>query len=159
MYLYYTTTYPIVNAMQRNDVQVKEKDLELIDYELVVLIRRTSLDKELGGLDRSTYTLLTQLSMNGPVGVKALADEFRLDISTISRQTTLLEAKGYVQRMPDPTDGRSSYFQVTESGMRKVKEAKKARLARHAQLFKDWSDEERQKFGELLARLNRTFVE
>jgi DNA-binding MarR family transcriptional regulator len=145
--------------MQRNDETVEEKDLELIDYELVVLIRRASLDKELGGLDRSTYTLLTQLSMNGPIGVKALANEFRLDISTISRQTSVLEAKGYVQRLPDPTDGRSSYFQVTEEGIRKVMEAKKARLARHAQLFKDWSDEERQKFGALLARLNRTFVE
>ncbi|MDB5056366.1 MAG: hypothetical protein JWM44_4416 [Bacilli bacterium] len=145
--------------MQRNDETVEEKDLELIDYELVVLIRRTSLDKELGGLDRSTYTLLTQLSVNGPIGVKALADEFHLDISTISRQTSVLEAKGYVQRLPDPTDGRSSYFQVTEEGICKVMEAKKARLARYAQLFKDWSDEERQKFGELLARLNRTFVE
>jgi DNA-binding MarR family transcriptional regulator len=138
---------------------VEDKDLEMIDYELVVLIRRTSLDKELGGLDRSTYTLLTQLSKNGPIGVKALADEFRLDISTISRQTTVLEARGYVQRLPDPTDGRSSYFQVTEEGMRKVMDAKKARLARLAQLFKDWDDEERQTFGELLARLNRTFIE
>ncbi|UJF33884.1 MarR family winged helix-turn-helix transcriptional regulator [Paenibacillus hexagrammi] len=135
-----------------------EKDLELIDYELVVFIRRCSLDKELGGLDRSTYTLLTQLSKSGgPAGVKALADEFRLDVSTISRQTTVLESKGYVQRLQDPTDGRSSKFQVTEEGMRKLEEAKKARLARHAQLFQDWTDAERRQFGELLARLNRTF--
>ncbi|MEC0227259.1 MarR family winged helix-turn-helix transcriptional regulator [Paenibacillus alba] len=138
---------------------MKTEDLELLDYELVVLIRRTSLDKELGGLDRSTYTLLTQLSKSGPVGVKALASEFRLDISTISRQTTVLEAKGYIRRLPDPMDGRSSNFEVTEEGMYRVMEAKKARLARHAQLFKDWTDEERQTFGALLARLNRTFIE
>lgn len=138
---------------------MEEKDLELIDYELVVLIRRSSLDKELGGLDRSTYTLLTQLSMNEPIGVKALANEFHLDISTISRQTSVLEAKGYVQRLPDPTDGRSSYFQVTKEGIRKLMEAKKVRIARYTHLTKDWTDEERQKFGELLARLNRTFIE
>ncbi|CAG7617225.1 MarR family winged helix-turn-helix transcriptional regulator [Paenibacillus allorhizosphaerae] len=139
---------------------MNRNDLELIDYELVVLIRRSTLDKELGGMDRSTYTLLTQLSKSGgPTSVKALADEFRLDISTISRQTTVLEAKGYVQRLPNVGDGRSSYFQVTEEGMRRLTEAKNARLARHAQLFKEWSDEERKQFGELLARLNRTFVE
>ncbi|WJH33796.1 MarR family transcriptional regulator [Paenibacillus sp. CC-CFT747] len=62
-------------------------------------------------MDRSSYTLLTQLSQKGgPAGVKALADEFRLDVSTVSRQTTLLEAKGYVKRVPDPEDGRSSFL-------------------------------------------------
>ncbi|CAG7598388.1 hypothetical protein PAESOLCIP111_00221 [Paenibacillus solanacearum] len=139
---------------------MNKNDLERIDYELVVLIRRSSLDKELGGLDRSSYTLLTELSKDGgPTSVKALADEFRLDISTISRQTAVLEAKGYVRRLPNAADGRSSYFQVTEEGMRKLSDAQQARLARHAQLFKDWTDEERRQFGELLARLNRTFVE
>jgi DNA-binding MarR family transcriptional regulator len=139
---------------------MNENDLERIDYEVVLLIRRAALDKELGGLDRSTYTLLTQLSKSeGPAGVKALADEFRLDISTISRQTTVLEAKGYVQRLPDPADGRSSYFQVTEEGMRRLTDARRVRLARYEQLFKDWSDEERRQFGKLLSRLNRTFIE
>ncbi|MBP1995076.1 MarR family winged helix-turn-helix transcriptional regulator [Paenibacillus eucommiae] len=138
---------------------MEENNLEVIDYELVLLIRRASLDKKLGGLDRSTYTLLHQLSNNGPVGVKSLAEEFRLDISTVSRQTTDLELKGYVKRLQEPTDGRASSFQITELGTQKLMEAKKARLARHSQLFKDWSDEECQKFGELLARLNRTFIE
>ncbi|MDF2721266.1 MAG: hypothetical protein K0Q59_941 [Paenibacillus sp.] len=139
---------------------MSEQHLERIDYEMVVLIRRASLDKELGGMDRSSYTLLMQLSKHGnPVRVKELADEFHLDISTVSRQTTSLETKGYLQRLPDPTDGRSSMFQLTDEGKRTLAHVKKARVARYAELLKTWNDDERHLFGKLLERLNRTFVE
>jgi DNA-binding MarR family transcriptional regulator len=138
---------------------MEDKNLEFINNELMTLIRRSSLDKKLGGLDRSTYTLLGHLSIHESIGVKALAEHFGLDISTISRQASVMEAKGYVVRLPDSQDGRSSYFQITELGAEKLMEAKKARLDRYEQLFEVWSAEECQTFGTLLARLNRTLLE
>jgi len=138
---------------------MEDKNLEFINDELLSLIRRASLDKKPGGLDRSNYTLLNHLSVHERIGVKALAEDLCLDISTISRQTSVLESKGYVVRQPDPQDGRSSYFQITEQGEQVLHEAKKVRLGRYEQLFKEWSPEECQTFGALLARLNRTLLE
>ncbi|WP_241254387.1 MarR family transcriptional regulator [Brevibacillus sp. SYP-B805] len=138
----------------------QEQDIiGLIEYEVAILVRRAVAAGNVGSLDRSAYLLLRQLEMQGPVGVKALADEFRLDISTVSRQTAALEAKGLVQRLPNPEDGRASLFQITDEGMRQLTETRTARKNRYSLLLKDWSDEDRRKLGGLLARLNRTFID
>lgn len=135
--------------------QTDDKDLESLNHELITLIRHGSLDKKHGGLDRSSYTLLHHLSNHDKVGVKALAEEFGLDTSTISRQTSVLESKGYVERVPDPQDGRSSYFQLTDLGLQKFAEARDIRLQRYEQIFADWSPGDCHTFSGLLARLNR----
>jgi DNA-binding MarR family transcriptional regulator len=85
-----------------------------------------------------------------------LAEEFHLDISTVSRQTAALEQKGYVYRIPDPTDGRSYSLQITEKGANELHGTKLARLERIAKRLKDWNDDEREQFGYLLTKFNRT---
>ncbi|NGM83395.1 MarR family transcriptional regulator [Paenibacillus sp. 7124] len=136
-----------------------DKNLDFISNEMLKLIRRASLDKKHGGLDRSSYTLLHHLSSHDNIGVKALAEEFGLDTSTISRQISVLELKEYIERIPDPQDGRSSYFQITELGSQRLAEAKKIRMNRYEQIFQNWSPQECRTFGDSLARLNRTLAE
>ncbi|TMV47219.1 MarR family transcriptional regulator [Paenibacillus mesophilus] len=141
---------------------MEQKRLEEIDLELATLIRRATaaaLDKKLGTLERSAYLLLNQLDSCGPTGVKALSEQFRLDISTVSRQTAALETKGYIQRLPDPTDGRASHFQITELGLQELLETRRARIDRFTKLFRDWSEEECRMLGLLLGKLNRTFID
>jgi DNA-binding MarR family transcriptional regulator len=141
---------------------MNDHSLETIELELAILIRRvTSIttDKKFGNLDRSAYLLLHQISAHGSAGVKALADEFHLDISTVSRQTAALEQKGYVRRIPDPVDGRACSLQITELGTKELLACKKARLARITKLLENWSDEERKLFGQLLTKFNRTFID
>ncbi|RCX23594.1 DNA-binding MarR family transcriptional regulator [Fontibacillus phaseoli] len=133
-----------------------EQALDTIEVELAVLYRRIS-NRKHGNLDRSAYLLLHQINLNGAVGVKALADEFHLDVSTISRQTAALEQKGYVTRTADPADRRAYFLQITELGIQELKQSKKARTERIEQLIRDWTEEEKNIFGELLTRLNRTF--
>jgi DNA-binding MarR family transcriptional regulator len=143
-------------------MNMNDNVLKALDYEMTVLVRRATsaaIDKKLGKLERSHYLLLCQLSENGAMGVKALADACRLDISTASRQAAALEAKGYVERLPDPEDGRASFFQLTSFGKQEFHDTKQTRLNHFAKLLKDWSNEDRQKFVELLGRLNRTFVD
>lgn len=133
--------------------------LETIEFELAVFIRRvTSItaNKRIGPLDRSAYLLLHQISAHGSAGVKALADKFNLDISTVSRQATALEQKGYVYRIPDSLDGRAFSFQLTDLGTKELMENKEARLTKIIELLKDWSGEECQSFGQLLSKFNRT---
>ncbi|MFC0215780.1 MarR family winged helix-turn-helix transcriptional regulator [Paenibacillus chartarius] len=138
-----------------------EHSLETIELEMAILVRRvTSITtfNKIGNLDRSAYLLLHQISSHGSAGVKALADEFHLDISTVSRQTAALEQKGYVHRTPDPSDKRAFTLQITELGTKELLEHKQARLARITELLKHWSEEECHSFGELLKKFNRTFV-
>ncbi|MFH5181295.1 MarR family winged helix-turn-helix transcriptional regulator [Paenibacillus sp. TAB 01] len=84
---------------------MKDNDLvEIINYQMAILVRRGTSAVKLGNLERSHYLLLQHLSDFGAIGVKALADEFHLDVSTVSRQAAALEARGYVQRLPDPDE-------------------------------------------------------
>lgn len=137
-----------------------EQSLETIELELAILIRRStsvSSNKKLGNLDRSAYLLLRRIANRGAAGVKVLAGEFQLDISTISRQAAALEQKGYLYRIPDPLDGRAYSLQITEIGIRVYKEHKQARLERLEELINDWSEEEREIFGQLLKKFNQSF--
>jgi DNA-binding MarR family transcriptional regulator len=134
---------------------------ETIELEMAILVRRINSitsDKRVGNLDRSAYLLLHQISTHGSAGVKTLADEFHLDISTVSRQAAALEHKGYITRVPDPLDGRAYSLQITELGTKELIETKQARLARIKELLRGWPEEECVTFGNLLTKFNRTFV-
>jgi DNA-binding MarR family transcriptional regulator len=139
-----------------------ERSLETIGMELAILHRRlasfTTYRKKIGNLDHSAYLLLEQITTYGSAGVKALADEFHLDISTVSRQATTLEKKGYVCRIPDPVDRRAYSLQITALGTTELNEYKRLRMLKMAELLHNWSDTERKMFGELLNKFNRTFI-
>jgi len=138
-----------------------EHSLETLELELAILIRRVSLittHNKFGNLDRAAYLLLHQITSHGSAGVKVLADESHLDISTVSRQASALEHKGFVYKIPDPLDGRAFSFQITDLGTKEYNEHKQARSAKIADALKDWSDEECEVFGQLLRKYNRSII-
>lgn len=133
------------------------RSLEDIEIEMSVLLRNLALIttyKKVGHLDRSAYFLLYRIISHGSTGVKALAEEFHLDISTVSRQVRVLEEKGYVYRVPDTLDRRAYFLEVTDLGQKEFNEYKKLRLAKIEGLLKNWSDEECKIFGLLLKKYN-----
>lgn len=132
---------------------------EKIILELSTLVRHiTSTTYKTGCyLDRSGYLLLNHVVTHGPTGVKALAEEFGLNVSTTSRQSAALEQKGYLKRVPDPADGRAFSLQITALGERVLNHDRDLRRTRIDEVFKDWTPEEREAFGELLAKFNRAF--
>lgn len=95
----------------------------------------------------------------GPARVKELAESFKLDISTLSRQAAALEAKELIQRLSDPSDGRVSLFAITKLGRQRLKADKKMRLDRYERMLDDWSGDEKEMFGRLLPRLNEAFID
>ena len=136
-----------------------EQSLEELEVELSILIRRvthTSSHKKTGSLDRSAYLLLHEIVTSGPAGVKALATEFQLDVSTVSRQAAALEQKGYLLRIPDETDGRAYTLQITETGLEEFQNEKKFRKSRVAEVTKVWTEEERETFAKLLKKYNQS---
>ena len=86
--------------------------------------------------------------------MKELAESFKLDISTLSRQAAALESKELIQRFSDPSDGRVSLFAITKLGKQRLKADKKMRLERYHRMLDDWSGDEKEMFGRLLLRLN-----
>jgi DNA-binding MarR family transcriptional regulator len=139
---------------------MNERSLEMIDLELAILVRRiTSTNKKFGNIDRSAYLILHQILTQGPAGVKALADEFKLDISTVSRQAASMEQKGYVYRIPDPSDGRAYSLQITDLGKKEYFEYQQLRFEKIEAILKGWPEEEREQFGRLLRKYNRSFLE
>jgi DNA-binding MarR family transcriptional regulator len=134
--------------------------VETIEVELSIFIRRfiaATTNKKVGNLDRAAYLLLHQISTHGSAGVKALAEEFQLDMSTISRQTAALEQKGYLYRIPDPQDGRAYSMQLTDTGIAELALNKQARLEYLKKHLQDWTGEDQQRFGELLNKFNCIF--
>jgi DNA-binding MarR family transcriptional regulator len=141
---------------------MEEQSLGYLELELAILYRRInsiSSHNKLGPLDRSAYLLLHQITTHGSAGVKALADEFKLDISTVSRQAAALENKGYIYKIPNPHDGRSYSFQITELGLKEYLESKKARMVKVKDVFENWSSEELKTFAKLLNKFNRSALE
>ncbi len=136
-----------------------EQSLEELEVELSILIRRvthTSSHKKTGSLDRSAYLLLHEIVTSGPAGVKALATEFQLDVSTVSRQAAALEQKGFLLRIPDETDGRAYTLQITETGLEEFQKEKKFRKSRVEEVTKSWTEEDRETFAKLLKKYNQS---
>lgn len=140
---------------------MKNHPIETIELEMSILSRRlTSMStyKKIGTLDHSAYLLLQQINLHGSAGVKALSDEFRLDISTVSRQATALEQKGYVTREPDPLDGRAYTLKISELGSEMLRSNMEIRQEKMRNLLEDWTEEEREGFGHLLQKLNAAIL-
>jgi len=135
---------------------MNDRSVEMIDIELSVLIRRvTSASRKIGHLDRSAYLLLHRIISQGPAGVKTLAEESHLDISTISRQTAALEQKGYVARIPDLVDKRAYTLEITDLGRKEFADHKKLRFSAIKEALKEWPETEQQLFGNLLKKYNQ----
>ncbi|HBI03081.1 MAG TPA: MarR family transcriptional regulator [Paenibacillaceae bacterium] len=139
-----------------------EDSLKTIELQIAIVARRiTSINSnnKFGNLDRSAYLLLHQIASHGSAGVKALACESHLDISTVSRQVAALEKKGYVYRIPDPSDGRAYSLQITDFGKKEFQECKEARLEKMKGIFRNWTEEECTAFGILLKKYNQSVLE
>lgn len=137
-----------------------EAIFDVIEMEIAIFVRRAEAVRLAGmngmELDRSAYLLLRYLERKGPVGIKALADELQLDISTASRQTAALEAKGYVERLADPQDARVSLLRITGDVPAMLREVRRNRKEFYAKLLSEWPEEDCRMLGELLGKFNRT---
>jgi DNA-binding MarR family transcriptional regulator len=139
---------------------MSENPYAIIALELAILARRVAsmtTYRKTSDLDRSHYLLLHQMNTHGSAGVKTLAEEFHLNVSTVSRQAASLEEKGFATRIPDPGDGRAFTLQITPAGERALMTYRQERTLRMEELLAEWTEQELKTFGHLLAKFNRTF--
>jgi DNA-binding MarR family transcriptional regulator len=125
--------------------------------DLSVVIKKVRRDLPPGG-PRAGLSLLMEVRRRDPLCIGELRGLLGVGPSVVSRHVAGLEARGWVERVPNPQDGRSWYLCVTPAGERAAEEA----LARAGHLLAvtldDWTDEELAQLSGLLARLRGSFT-
>lgn len=102
-------------------------------------------------VDPVGYPLMFRLR-DEPRRISDIAAAVHLDISTVSRQVTHLVGKGFVERQPDPSDGRAHVVALTPAGADLLVQIRDGRNAWLADLTADWDDADLDTFNVLLSR-------
>ncbi|MGH3510060.1 MAG: MarR family winged helix-turn-helix transcriptional regulator [Nocardioidaceae bacterium] len=136
-----------------------DKANEQVEQQLTVLLRRVQrihLSTSTGSmsLERSAYGIMCKLADQGPQRLGALAINFGLDPSTITRQVQALEEAGLAERTSDPSDRRASILDLTPIGRTTLTDTRDHRRKRFAAAMADWPVADRQEFGRLLTAFN-----
>ena len=77
------------------------------------------------GLSFSRYELLRLLafSSTGALPITKASDRLQVHVTSVTHAIRRLEADGLVERLPHPTDGRTTLVQMTELGRSTVEDA------------------------------------
>jgi len=106
-----------------------------------------------GELPPYGWGLLVPLERDGDQRCSALAGHAGVDVSVASRQLAVLERLGYVERRPDPQDGRASLLRLTPAGAEAIEAARAVRSDWALAALADWDEEEARQLTGLLGRL------
>lgn len=106
-----------------------------------------------GELPPYGWGLLVPLERDGDQRCSALAGHAGVDVSVASRQLAVLERLGYVERRPDPQDGRASLLRLTPAGADALAASRAIRSDWALEALADWDEAEARHLTDLLARL------
>lgn len=106
------------------------------------------------GFSDATWTPLSHLARGGDgISQKELAERMQVDTSSLVRLLDILEARGEVERQPDPSDRRAKRLCLTPRG-RAAFEALDTRLkVLEAEMLADISDAEVETLLSVFARI------
>ena len=106
-----------------------------------------------GELPSFGWALLVPLEQHGEQRCSALATQVGVDVSVASRQVAALERAGYVQRRPDPVDGRASLIGLSPAGAAALARTRDVRSQWAVEALSDWTEDEARQFTALLEKL------
>ena len=106
-----------------------------------------------GDLPSFGWALLLPLEQDGEQRCSALAARLGVDVSVASRQVSALARSGYVQRRPDPLDGRASLISLSSAGATALAHTRDVRSQWATEALADWTEDEARRFAALLERL------
>ncbi len=106
-------------------------------------------------LDRALFPLLVAIHRSGSASVADIADRVGRDHTTVSRQLSKLESRGFIIRREDEADRRANRAELTDSGLAIVRAIGGARKRLLAAAVADWNEDDLAK----LAALNRRFAD
>lgn len=104
------------------------------------------------GLGRGPVKALFKLKRLGPLRVKDLAVQLRLDSTTVSRHVDDLERRGLVLREQDTSDRRAVLVRLSPRADELLDDAEVERRGKLRDGLLDWSPTDRETFVRLLSR-------
>ncbi|WP_067702083.1 MarR family winged helix-turn-helix transcriptional regulator [Nocardia jejuensis] len=134
-----------------------ERVLARIAYVLTRVRRHDQALAECGvTIDRASVPLLRVLADSGePMRLGELATRLDVEAPHVTRQIKRLEKSGYVERVPDPDDGRAQRVSITAAGRTTVDAVRDVFRGWMGSALADWSPEDL----EALAVLNHRMVD
>lgn len=108
-------------------------------------------------VESATHLLLHTVAAEGPLRASALAASVQADLSTVSRQVTVLVGRGLLERQADQCDGRASLLAVTDAGRAAVAEHERGRRAFFDEVLAGWDIEEMHQFAQHLERFTTAY--
>jgi len=128
-----TTTRPAPTAT---------RDIELASRLRLAITRTARRLRQESGTDLgpSQVAALATIERQGPLAPSELAERERIKRPTATRILARLAEAGLVERIPDPTDGRSAIVSVTPDGralLRRLRQRKTAYLAKRLRELPD----------------------
>jgi DNA-binding MarR family transcriptional regulator len=106
-----------------------------------------------GELPSFGWALLVPLERDGDQRCSTLAARAGVDISVASRQLAALERSGYVERRPDPLDGRASLLSLTAAGAGALAATRALRSDWALGALAGWDEADARLLSDLLDRL------
>ncbi len=97
---------------------------------------------------------LRVIGHHGPTRLGVVADHLRIAPRSATDVVDRLEARGLVERAPDPDDRRAMTVRLTEPGLVALGEVDTSRRAGAAQFFGGLSARERAQLARMLAKLD-----
>src|SRR6185437_11831368 len=92
-----------------------------------LLLRRLRQVQADGELTLPESSALTRLDRGGPATPSALARLEQISPQSMGATLSTLEARGMVERRPDPEDGRQAVISLTEAGLQALRNRRNAR--------------------------------
>ncbi|AWK10003.1 MarR family winged helix-turn-helix transcriptional regulator [Streptomyces spongiicola] len=97
--------------------------------------------------------VLALLDRYGEMRISRLAELLAVDMSVTSRHVAHVAGCGWIERSPDPDDGRSRILRLTPAGVAQLGELSRRTTDLFAHHLEDWSDDDVGQLNALLARL------
>jgi DNA-binding MarR family transcriptional regulator len=132
-----------------SDVSPTQTDAQALQDRLVSFIRAFGLhqpERTPCGqpIPVSEAHALAELTRDAPLGQAQLGRRLRLEKSTVSRLVGQLIGRGWLERRPDPGDGRATLLVLTPAGQQAADELASARAAKFARLLEAIPADERE---------------
>jgi DNA-binding MarR family transcriptional regulator len=133
---------------------------EAVERLIAVIIRQRSTipGPEPRQLTTTQGLALITLVDEGPLRLGALADRIATTDATASRTVDVLQAAGFVRRVPDPSDGRGISVEPTGEGRSEVRRRRRRMAAMVGELLRGLGPAEQRRFVSLLDGLNELLV-
>jgi DNA-binding MarR family transcriptional regulator len=138
-------------------------DAQDIDHLATALYGLSAIRRDLqrcAGIDHAVGALMALGAVHrlGPARISDIAADLQVNLSVASRQIQALGSEGYVDRVSDPHDGRSSLVALSAAGLAKLEAAHRRLSDALADAVEDWAPEQVSGLADGIVRLRTSLA-